>query len=130
MIWPRGYLVIYHLTLHHLASCIMLCSTTSHIILYYISLLYRSVWYFIKVIDLIWWHYIWFDDEGCSYFKQAYTKLIFYEKFVKSANKQQFQLMKIFLNIMIIIIIIIMIMIIALMISNTTIWYKRQDDVM
>ena len=29
------HLVIFHLTLHHLVSCIMLCSTTSHTILYF-----------------------------------------------------------------------------------------------
>ena len=116
-----------HILSYITSSCllyhVMLYYISYYIILYYISLLYRSVWNFIEVIDLIWWHYIWFDDQGCSYFKQTYTKLVFSEKFTKLANKQQFQLMKIFLNIMII-------MIIALMISTTTIWYKRQDDVM
>ena len=71
MIWPRGHLVVFHPTLHHLVSCIMLCSTASYIILYFSTVSFCMVFHqsnrfdliiLIIVLHLIWFDLIWFDD--------------------------------------------------------------------
>ena len=61
------HLVIFHLTLHHLVSCIMLCSTTSHTILYFSTVSFCMVFHqsnrfdMTTLIMIIMLYYIWFD---------------------------------------------------------------------
>ena len=73
MIWPRGHLVIFHHTLHHLVYCIMLCSTTSHIILYFSTVSFCMIFHqsnrfnmIMLIIIIIILYLIWFDYIMCN----------------------------------------------------------------
>ena len=46
--------ILSYFILHYIILPLISCYALLHLILYYISLQYCSVWYFIKVIDLIW----------------------------------------------------------------------------